>query len=63
MADSDKKTKKNSAVCVRMKPGMLDWLRERVNDDEPSVPAVTRKILEDEKRRQTQNALAQQKKK
>lgn len=63
MIDSSKKMTKNKAVCVRIKPGTLNWLRERINDDEPCVPAVIREIIEEERRRQTQNAPVQRKKK
>lgn len=54
MTEKDKKTAKRKGIFVRIKPGTLDWLRERVNDDEPSVPAVVREIIEEERRRQTQ---------
>jgi hypothetical protein len=60
MAQNDGKNqsidKKNKPVFVRgIKPSTKEWLNQQINDDEPSLPKVVKRIVEDEHRRQTGN--------
>lgn len=56
MAQKDEKRqpkkKKYNGVLVRgIKPSTVEWLDRQKNDDEPTKPAVIRRIIEDERRR------------
>jgi hypothetical protein len=60
MAQNDSKNqsvdKKNKPVFIRgIKPSTKEWLNEQINADEPSLPKVVKRIVEDEHRRQTGN--------
>jgi len=59
MAQNAKKrhvdAKKVKPVFVRgLKPSTAKWLREQIDDDNPSLPKVVKKIVEDEHRRKTE---------
>lgn len=49
--------KKSKGIFVRgIKPSTKDWLSQQVNPDDPSVPAVIRKIVEKHKRKATRES-------
>jgi hypothetical protein len=52
--DNEKATQLNNEANnfhVRLKPGAARWLRNRTTEDEPTVPAVIRKIVDKERER------------
>lgn len=52
MAKTEQKAIEANNFHVRLKPGTARWLRTRTTEDEPTVPAVIRKLLDKERERQ-----------